>query len=249
MATAAEVLPEIPFTPEIADYGWEQSAEVSEVMDAFAKAQLNFTDPVKDKQGQYGKHATMAGVYDSTRKHLNKEGIAVIVAKTAQHEVGMASVSVRLYKGGQFIGVHASSPIKAERQSYIWAQASAWTYLERYLTSGLTGVAPDDDDDGAAAAEGKPDQRDVQESAQQQRREQAPPAIAKEFPSAETRQEWACAFAECLNVGEWNRLILPMMKERGKEFIVAAAGEAKRRGYVGDRSTGKYCDPKEAQNV
>lgn len=171
-----DILDETPLPPAVTDYGWEQSAEIGDFMGAFATAQAGFTDPKKDKQGQYGKHATMAGVYEAMRPHLNKNGIAVVIAKSADHAVGTVSVSVRFYKGAQFIGCHASTPIKADRQSYIWAQASGWTYLERYLTSGLSGVAPDDDDDGAAAAnEANPNPKEVQ----QQHQKKTQPAKTK----------------------------------------------------------------------
>lgn len=194
-------------TQEVVDYGWEQSAEIGDIMTAFAAAQSNFTDPPKDTKGQYGMHASMAGVYSATRKHLNKEGIAVIVAKSAQHDVGLVGVSVRLYKGAQFIGVHASTPIKADRQSYIWAQASGWTYLERYLTSGLTGVAPDDDDDGATVAkEANPDQREVQQATKAKKAEQqtwAEPRPAAGQGNDRTAQSGFLGSAAAINP-KWN---------------------------------------------
>ena len=159
-----DILDDVPIAPVILDFGQHQSAEIGDLVTALAKAQESFTDPKKDKKGQYGKHATMAGVYEAVRKHLNKQGIYVAVYKSADHSVGTVGVCVRLHKGEQHIGAFATTPIKADRQSYIWAQASGWTYLERYLLSGLTGVAPDDDDDGAGAAkDANPDQREVQQ--------------------------------------------------------------------------------------
>jgi hypothetical protein len=150
------------------DYGQHQSREIADLIAALAKAQESFTDPKKDTQGQYGLHASMAGVYDSVRKHLNAQGIYVAVYKSADHAASLVGVCVRLHKGEQYIGAYATTPIKADRQSYIWAQASGWTYLERYLLSGLTGVAPDDDDDGAQVAnKANPSQKDVRAAAQQ----------------------------------------------------------------------------------
>lgn len=163
--------------PEIVDYGCHQSAEIGDLIAALAKAQQNFTDPKKEKQGQYGKHATMAGVYDSVRKHLNEQGVYLAVYKSANHALSTVGVCVRLHKGDQYIGVFATTPIKADRQSYIWAQASGWTYLERYLTGGLTGVAPDEDDDGATAATSEVDPKQVQQ--QHRKKPDSPPVRPK----------------------------------------------------------------------
>jgi hypothetical protein len=41
---------------------------------------------------------------------------------------------------------------------------------------------------------------------------------------------------------KFNTQVVPLAKERGKEFIVMMAEEAKRRGYAGDRSTGLYAE-------
>jgi hypothetical protein len=212
---AVEVDPNL--TPEVVDYGWEQSSEIGDVMDAFAKAQAKFTDPVKDTPGQYGKHASMAGVYAAVRKHLNSEGIAIIVAKSAQHDVALVGVSVRLYKGPQFFGVHASTPIKADRQSYIWAQASGWTYLERYLTSGLTGVAPDEDDDGAGAAkDGNPDQSEVQQRTAQkkaEKRNDAPDAAV-----ADDKQKRSSFFAKAKELNWGLDALKTLLKKKYGHF-------------------------------
>lgn len=68
----------------------------------------------------------------------------------------------------------------------------------------------------------------------------------KAGPTEADIKMWHEAFAECDGLDEWNKLIVPMMKERadhpqyGRQFIIAAAGEAKKRGYVGDRDSGAY---------
>jgi hypothetical protein len=54
------------------------------------------------------------------------------------------------------------------------------------------------------------------------------------------REVWAAAFEECAALDEWNRMIIPLMKERGRDFIIAAIAEAKRRGYKVNRTTGAY---------
>ena len=68
--------------------------------------------------------------------------------------------------------------------------------------------------------------------------------IEKEFPSVKVQEEWAAAFAEAVTVEDFNAQIVPLMRERGKEFILAAAGEAKRRGYKVNRTDGTYQEGK-----
>jgi hypothetical protein len=60
-------------------------------------------------------------------------------------------------------------------------------------------------------------------------------------------EEWAEAMKECDTVGSFNANILPLMKERSKEFKAFAAAEAKKRGYHADKATGVYVDPKAAE--
>jgi hypothetical protein len=65
-------------------------------------------------------------------------------------------------------------------------------------------------------------------------------AIPKTNPSNTERDMWLTAFADAATLDEFNQYIVPLMKERGREFIVASAEEAKRRGYTADRATGLY---------
>jgi hypothetical protein len=66
------------------------------------------------------------------------------------------------------------------------------------------------------------------------------------FAPATDRAMWVEAFGECQTLDEWNRLIVPLMKDRlnhpqwGKPFVLAAAGEAKKRGYIVNRTDGNY---------
>lgn len=53
-------------------------------------------------------------------------------------------------------------------------------------------------------------------------------------------QEWQAAFADCDTVESFNANIVPLMKERGREFTVAAASVAKKRGYKANSVTGHY---------
>jgi hypothetical protein len=51
---------------------------------------------------------------------------------------------------------------------------------------------------------------------------------------------WKDAFAEADTVEKFNEQVLPLMKEKGKDFIKAAAQIAKERGYIPNRATGLY---------
>lgn len=70
------------------------------------------------------------------------------------------------------------------------------------------------------------------------------PAIPTGKATADEYRDWQNAFAECSTIEEFNYQIVPLMKERSREFIVAAANEAKRRGYTVNRTTGIYAEGK-----
>jgi hypothetical protein len=214
----------------------ERSETIGELVTALAKAQAEFTPALKDSNNPYynSKYADLATVIAATRPALTKHGIAVTHFCGTDLERQVAIVTTTLHCGDEWLASTAEAPAVGKAKdggTRFDAQTigAAWTYLRRYALQGLLGIASEDDD-GNALVTSQP----------------APPAIPKTNPSAQEREQWAQAFSGCLNVGEWNRQIVPLMHERGKEFIVAVREEAIRRGYVGDRASRLYKDPKEA---
>lgn len=54
------------------------------------------------------------------------------------------------------------------------------------------------------------------------------------------REQWNTALQEIHTIDEFNAQIVPLMKTKGREFVIAAAAEAKRRGYKVNRADGTY---------
>lgn len=214
----------------------ERSEHVGELIAALAKAQAEFQPALKDSNNPYynSKYADLATVIAATRPALSRHGIAVTHSCGSDIERQCAVVTTSLHCGEQWIASTAEAPgtgkakdggVRFDAQTL----GAAWTYLRRYTLQGLLGIASEDDDGNSLVTEQTP-----------------PPALRRTTPTDADRKMWAEAFHEAPTLNEWNTLIVPMMKERadhpqyGKAFIVAAAEEAKRRGYVGDRSTGLY---------
>lgn len=64
------------------------------------------------------------------------------------------------------------------------------------------------------------------------------------MPSPKTTL-WESEFSEIGDLPLWNANVIPWMKERGDEYKRVAHSEAKRRGYVFDKSKMEYeCPPK-----
>ena len=57
-------------------------------------------------------------------------------------------------------------------------------------------------------------------------------------------REWAAAydFSAVPTLEQFNAVVVPLMKEKGRAFIIRAAGEAKNRGYKVDRASSLYLE-------
>lgn len=216
----------------------ERSAEIGGLISALAKAQSEFGAATKDVtsnafSGRAYKYADLASNISAVRPALSKNGIALMQFNEADLERQTAKVTTSLHHGEQFISETAEAPATGRNGFDVQSIGACWTYLRRYTLQALCGLASEDDDASSlAGVENKP----------------IPQAAPKKAagPTEDDFKMWTEAFAECPEIDEWNKLIVPMMKERadhpqyGRQFIIAAAEEAKRRGYVGDRTTGAY---------
>lgn len=213
----------------------QRSDQIGDLIAALAKAQLKFTPAIKSvTNNAFGadrtyKYADLAANIDAVRPALNKHGIAFMQFPEVNLETQTVSLMTSLHHGEQFISQTFEAPAAGSKGFNVQSIGAATTYLRRYGLQALCGLASEDDDGASVAVENKPI-----------------PKKAATGPSEEDFKLWHEAFQECSTVEEWNRLIVPMMKERadhpqyGRQFIIAAAEEAKRRGYVGDRGTGAY---------
>jgi hypothetical protein len=220
----------------------ERSEAIGELISALAKAQADFTPAIKSIENKsFGvdriyKYADLAANIEAVRPALNKHGIALMQFPDVDLEHQTVSVMTSLHHGEQFISQRFEAPAVGRQGFNVQSIGAATTYLRRYGLQALCGLASEDDDGNSVATDNKP--------------------VAKAKPSQDTTASpdewkrrydlWQEAFAEVPEIDDWNKLIVPMMKERadhpdyGRQFIIAAAEEAKKRGYVGDRSTGAY---------
>jgi hypothetical protein len=204
-----------------------RSEQIGDLMLALAKAQSEFTYAAKDSENPAfrSKYADLASVIAAVRPVLSKHGIAFLQMDGSDVERQTASVTTSLHHGEQWINMTAEAPAMGLKGFNVQSLGAAWTYLRRYSLQALVGLASDDDDGNSLAVDNAPPAKEV---------------IPSKDATMEDFEEWRQAFEECVTVDEWNLHIVPLMKERTKQFIHAAAGEAKRRGYTADRATGLY---------
>lgn len=213
----------------------ERSEQIGDLISSLAKAQAEFQPALKDSSNPYynSKYADLATIISATRPALSKHGIAVTHACGSDIDRQVAIVTTTIHSGEQWIASTAEAPAVGKAKdggTRFDAQTigAAWTYLRRYSLQGLLGLASEDDDGNALVTDKQP----------------PPPKeyIKKENPSQALRQQWTEAMSEADTLEKFNQQVVPLAKERGREFIVAMAEEAKRRGYTPDRATGFYLE-------
>lgn len=217
------------------------SEQINEVVSALSRAQAAFTVVPKNKTakvrtktgGEYSyKYADLADVLSMALPKLTVNGLA-FSQPHIMTDGKLRVVSMLLHQSGQWIQSDGIEISEAGDPQQFGAES---TYFRRYDACSLLGIAPDEDTDAQQAGD-----RQRREPAKYEKSpEPEKPKLPNEHPGNDQRKEWADAFAECTTVEEFNSLVLPLMKERSKEFVVAAAGEAKRRGYTVNRTDGTY---------
>ena len=217
----------------------ERSEQIGDLMIALAKAQSEFTFAAKESENPafHSKYADLASVIAAVRPSLSKNGIAFLQFDESDVERQTASVTTALYHGEQWISITSEAPAAGMKGFNVQSLGAAWTYLRRYTLQAVCGLASDDDDGNSLAVENPPVAR-----------RGSPSTTAK--PSEETLKLWSEAFEEAATIDEWNKLIVPMVKERmddpsyGRPFALAAANTAKFRGWIYNRNPGIYELPK-----
>jgi len=156
-----------------------RSETIGKLAEALAAAQGQLESVAKQSKGYHYTYADLAQVWDSIRKPLSSNGLAV-VQTTDSDDVGNPEIITTLiHTSGEWIsGKLLVKPVKPDPQ----ALGSAITYGRRYALMGMVGVAPADDDGAAAsnpAAKG------------------AGPPLARE-PSTKLRQQFMALWGKCL---------------------------------------------------
>ena len=133
-----------------------QSADVSELMVALAKAQGAIGDITRDRvvtvrsqKGSYQfKYATLSNIIRGIKKALSDNGIAYTQVLTWHREDRLYFLTTNLHCKNQFIS--SVTPLISSghgNQEF----GSALTYMKRYALAALVGVAAEEDDDGNIA--------------------------------------------------------------------------------------------------
>ena len=135
------------------------STDIGELAKALAKAQgemqsakFDGVNPFFSTKERQAKYATLAQVWDTCRKPLADNGLAIVQPV----DVGDGGVIVRtrlVHASGQWIESALTMPVDKKTAQGV---GSAITYGRRYGLSAMVGVVADEDDDGNAATEAAP---------------------------------------------------------------------------------------------
>ena len=139
----------------------ETSTEIGKLTESLAKAQAIFL-PVKRsinvdftaKSGQRIKYsyAPLEDIFDSCRKALSDNGLAIMQPIRVVNEGGLMVETLLSHSSGEWI----KSEIIIESESNSpQSKGSALTYARRYALSSLLGIASEEDDDAEKAMDRK----------------------------------------------------------------------------------------------
>ena len=217
-----------------------RSEQIGDLITSLAKAQAEFTYAPKDSTNPAfnSKYADLASVIEGVRPALSKHGIAFLQFDESDVERQTAAVTTSLHHGDQWISMTAEAPATGNKGFNVQSLGACWTYLRRYTLQALCGLASDDDDGNSLAVENQPTPRKKAPVQNAPEKEYVP----RTNPDQSMRDTWLTAFSECATLDEFNQQIVPLAKEKGREFVLMMAEEAKKRGYLPDRATGLYVE-------
>jgi len=265
MSTEIENFAIPPALPAIT---FDRSADVGDLMIALAKAQGEYESATKDSNNPYynSKYADLATIIAAVRPSLSKNGIAFIHTVTADLERQTAGATAYLFHGNQYISASCELPAvgkSKDGKDRFDAQTigAAQTYARRYSGAPLLGIAQEDDDGNSIVRD---DSRKVERkvapnqasSETQEWAEAAAECLTLEAGNAlvNLARERASAIGlgiakrvvmnHAKTLDKFNEHVVPLMKDGERNFIVAAAEEAKRRHYGANRDSGLYTEGK-----
>ena len=226
----------------------ERSEQIGDLISSLAKAQGEFTPALKETRNDFfnSKYADLAANIAAVRPALSKHGIALVQFNESDLERQVAVVTTSLHHGDQYISIAAEAPAVGQKGFNVQSLGATWTYLRRYTLQAICGLASEDDDGNSVATDNKPiaKRQKITPPHEEEIEGVGKVYVPKTGPSAEEMNGWVTAFAEAATLEEFNEHIVPLAKERGREFVLMMAGEAKKRGYAPDRATGLYIERK-----
>lgn len=144
----------------ISDLWRLQSDDISELVKALSKTQEQIKNPKRERDNPFlhYKYADLADVWDSCRKPLSANGLAVVQTTVPNTMIPglpdgtVVVVTTLFHTSGQWIrSILPIKPIKNDPQ----AIGSAITYARRYSLSAIIGIASESEDDDAEEAMGR----------------------------------------------------------------------------------------------
>lgn len=152
--------PAVPVRMVVEQFGITTSPTICKLIEALAKAQLNFK-PVKKQTeneayrrgGKASKYADLNAVIDATRDALAKEGLVVTQWPNIDVEAKHTTlVTLLAHSSGEWMRGVITLPSISRNDFTAQTCGSSITYARRYVWSAIVGIAPEDDDDGNAAS-------------------------------------------------------------------------------------------------
>jgi len=128
-----------------------QSETIGKLAEALSKAQGSMSNAAMDGNNPHfrSRYATLTAVWDTCRKPLSDNGLAVVQAFRVDESGLLLLVTKLVHTSGEWmLSEYPVTPQKNDPQGF----GSAVTYARRYTLSSLVGVVADDDDDGNAAS-------------------------------------------------------------------------------------------------
>lgn len=139
---------------------WAMSPSIGKLVEALAKAQLQFTAVLKDSDNPAyrSKYADLATVIDATRPFLAAEGLTIVQMPHARFSEADAKeltlTTLLAHSSGEWISSDLTLPAMMRERFDAQSVGSAITYARRYALAAITGVAQEDDDGNRAAGMG-----------------------------------------------------------------------------------------------
>ena len=125
----------------------EMSPVINEIATALSAFQGEVESVKKDGNNPFfkSKYATLAGIMETIRTPLSKNGLAVTQFPLPNGQL----TTILMHKSGQYMkATYSMTPKDVSPQ----AMGSVITYMRRYAISAVLGIATEDDDDGNAAS-------------------------------------------------------------------------------------------------
>ncbi len=161
MSEQATVLNAPPAQLEAISGAQSISQDIGKLVEALAKAQLDFQPILKEadnaafmRGGKASKYATLDAVINATRPALAKNGLVLFQLPRLDFDAKRLRLTTKLaHSSGQWIESELTLPAADQHKGFTaHTVASAITYARRYAWQAVTGCVSEEDDDGNAAA-------------------------------------------------------------------------------------------------